>query len=691
MTIALNDIDIDFSLLAALNTETLGNMQLGPLLNTQSILQCLLAAAEKLSFTELSISVSDVVPPALEGFLDTGIDKIVSKGAIALFDMYENVLLKAMPNFFHSVVRKKLNDFVEKALQLLTVCANEQPLLDGFVDFRDLLMSPKMAASTGGSGLSPYGNVVSWVWELVEDELLSADETGLLRMNDLLIRPLTIAQSGQEGLLAFNQTLVDLHIEQVKIDIWKAFADNLRLSISNFRLDGLDMFRKPVYVFKPSNISGYLLENRISLGTDSRSLDAKFQFDIEIGGMASPLATRNSMDLQISISPIDILADLSARVDETKFMTMPLKNMLNADCWLSMMAHTEHSSIDPSERSPNPAGLDLNYFGALFDEFVAKSSCVSCSNAALENFNEIMAFLAENDFFVEIKSRGMLILSELVESNWMSGVLDNQIQAASNRCYDAPVSQLDENNVRFQTSRQLVDSILYASMSMAQVITVILAQKHTSLEVPQSFDVQLEAFNDVNLIDLTNLTSIASWIEVALDEASVYLGSSQQNSDGKTVLEIVNILRRFLLDDNGLLTIPIVDQGFEAGGVVFSLYNVTLIGLDSFTQLDVFNATGPRTLVNKVNLDTLGVSVDMGLSVGEANELETITASLILKDIDIDLSLFAAIDQRVLGDMKIGSVMDTSNILFCILSAIHAVGKCFFPVDDSFVEYVHPS
>lgn len=664
----------------ALNTETLGNMQLGPLLNTQSIFQCLLAAAEQLAFSELTISVSDVVPPTLEGFLDAGIDKIVSKGAVALFDMYESVLLKAMPNFFHSVVRKKLNDFIKKSLRLLTVCEYEQAPMNGFIDFRDLLTSPKMSASTGGSGLSPYGDVVAWIWELVEDQLLSANENGLLALNDLLIKPLTRAQSGHEGLLTFNQTLLDLKIEQVRMDIWKAFADNLRLGISNLRLDGLDTFREPFHIFKPSNSLGHLLENQISLGTDNRSLDVTFQFDIEVGGVTSPLATHNVMDLQIGVPPIEILADFFVRVDETKFMTMPLKNMLNTDCWLSMMAQTEHSSISSHKRSPH-AGLALHYFDALFDAFVAESDCVSCSNTALEDFNEIMAFLAESDFFANIKSKGMLILSELVESDWMVGVLDNKIQAAANRCTsdsssDALVSQLDERNVRFQTSRQIVDGILYASMSVVQVIAVVIAQKHANLKVPQSLDVELEDAEDVNLIDLTNLTSIASWMDIALDEASVYLGSAQQNSDGNTVLGIVNILQRFLLDDSGLLTIPIVDQGFKAGGVVFSLYNVTLIGLDSFTSFDVFNATGPHTLGNKVKLGTLGVSVDMGLSVGEDNEFETITASLILKDVDLDLSFFLAIDQGVLGAMKLGSVMNTRNIFFCIISAIHAVGKC---------------
>ena len=46
------------------------------------------------------MSLTSIVPPTLEGFVDGGIDHLLSTGADALFDMYESVLLGARPNFF---------------------------------------------------------------------------------------------------------------------------------------------------------------------------------------------------------------------------------------------------------------------------------------------------------------------------------------------------------------------------------------------------------------------------------------------------------------------------------------------------------------------------------------------------------------------------------------------------------------
>lgn len=674
VTVALKDINIDFSVMLALNTETLGNMELGPLLSTETITQCLMAAAEHMSFTELSISVLNVVPPTLTGFLDTGIDKIISKGAAALFDMYESVLLKAMPNFFQSFVRERLNKFVKNSLQLLTVCT-ESHTLSGLLDFRDLLLSPEVALTQGGSGRSPYGNVVNFLWDLVQEQLFTADDSGLLAMNGMLVRPLTKAQSGEEGLLSFNQTLVNLE-KEVNMDIWKAFADNLRLGISNLRIAGLDTFSEPFYLIKPSSESGHVLQNHIHIGNENKSLDVAFQFDIEVGGLTSPLETSNALDLQLRIPPIEIIADMLAAVDSSKFMSMPLKNVLNADCWLSMMMHTEKLIIDGSKRS-SFAGLAMQRFDALFDDFTAQSSCVSCSNKALENFDEIMAFLSENDFFSSVKERGIKILTEIFESEYVDGILDNMIRSAAFRCdekNDALAPQLDNTKFQFEASRQLVDGILYGAMIVSQTIAVVLAQKHKDLDIAE-VDTQLEIPSDARLIDFTNLTSIASWADAVLDEASKYLGSRQQNASGDEVLGIVNILQSVLLDENGLLTIPIRYQGFEAGGVVLSVYNVTIIGLDSFSSFDVLNINGPHGFGNTAKLDTLGISVEMGLSTAEDSELETITASLMLKEIDIDVSLLIAINQDILGDLKLGSVMDTDRILLCILTAIHAVGK----------------
>merc|ERR1719253_1086816 len=91
---SVTNIDIDASVFLGINVETLGNLELGSLLHSKDIIPCLLSAIDEAKFSGLSVTVQDMVPPKLSGFIDYGIDHLISTAAAALFDMYENVLIK---------------------------------------------------------------------------------------------------------------------------------------------------------------------------------------------------------------------------------------------------------------------------------------------------------------------------------------------------------------------------------------------------------------------------------------------------------------------------------------------------------------------------------------------------------------------------------------------------------------------
>ena len=106
------------------------------------------------------MSLTSIVPPTLEGFVDGRIDHLLSTGADALFDMYESVLLGARPNFFQMQVRDMANDFIDDALGFYRCPANDEVEDEMFIDSRDLLLLPAEAELAGGKGGARHGNVV---------------------------------------------------------------------------------------------------------------------------------------------------------------------------------------------------------------------------------------------------------------------------------------------------------------------------------------------------------------------------------------------------------------------------------------------------------------------------------------------------------------------------------------------------
>ncbi|KAL7427819.1 hypothetical protein ACHAXH_001174 [Discostella pseudostelligera] len=677
------DVEIDLSAFLGINMETLGNLELGPMLHSKNILPCLLSSIDVAKFTDLSLSVGNIDPPRLSGFIDDGIDQLMSSAAISFFEMYERVLIKAMPIFFQSYVRNVTNGFLSdrlsrsKCSNMSVTATDAEDVVTRYVDFRDMFQSSATGAElfSGSKHAGRYGDVVPRIMNLIENKLLSPDEDGLLAINDMIIAPWTKKQSGLEGEIKFNRT-VDLNKEAVTLNIWKAFADNLRLKLSDFRISGLDTFLAPVKVLQPRPSSAYLFENQIRLGVEDKPVEASFKFAIEIGGSNTPLAMNNVLDLQFSIPSVEVLAVLFATVRESRLMNFPLKDVTNSSCWMSMIPVSANSS------GVN-VGMRLDYLDVIFD-VLASTKCVSCSNVWLEDLNSIVEFLDDNEFISGLQSRVLSIGSDILHGDWMQGLIDKRIIKASRQCpHDESFGSALSDHVypTFGGTRNLVDGIVYASFPMVQVIAVIIAQKHSGSEISPPVDLEVVAPKNVKLIDFTDLSSIAGWADMALSYARNYLGGKVENSEE---LGITSILKSTVLNSNGLLTIPIVDQGFEAGSFKLSLNDVALIGLDSLTMFDILEATGPNTFSNSLNLHRLGVTLKMDLWFDETNggnrttESETVTISLILNDVEIGVSALMAMDQELLGELMIGSLLNTKNVFPCLLSATDSVGLSEF-------------
>ena len=297
----------------------------------------------------------------------------------------------------------------------------------------------------------------------------------------------------------------------------------------------------------------------------------------------------------------------------------------------------------------------------------------------------------------EVKSRALTIASDLANSPWVGGLIDEQIAKASRACpHDSQfgLALPETSPPGFVATRDMVEGILYTGMTVVQIVAIIMAQRHSELKVPEApLEIELVVPDDSNLVDLTNLSAIVGFADMALEEGRKYVGSAAENGE----LGINNLLSS-LLDEDGVLTIPLEEEatgfpGFEAGGVKLEVWEVQLVGIDSFTAFDVFQTVDSYTMKNKIALERLGCKVKMGLSVEDStgeqarmlqesgvdvNSLETITASLVFNDVELDVSLLMAMDRDLLGLMKLGSILNTGNIFYCLLSTVHDIGLSEF-------------
>ena len=211
-----NNLNVDFALFLPINEAKFEALTLGSLLDSENILPCFVSSLEALEVAGLDVFILDITPPVMEGFVSPGIGRVLSQLADAVFAAYRPTILRAVPGLFQGPIRDVLQSGLIDGGLFGTVgggdgseCPNTPPPT-GNVDFRDLFLDPEQALILGGSGEEPYGDVGSLIYGLLLDGLEDAGEDGTPKINEMLIRPFTKEQSGQEGVLRFNDTLIEV-------------------------------------------------------------------------------------------------------------------------------------------------------------------------------------------------------------------------------------------------------------------------------------------------------------------------------------------------------------------------------------------------------------------------------------------------------------------------------------------------
>lgn len=184
-------------------------------------------------------------------------------------------------------------------------------------------------------------------------------------------------------------------------------------------------------------------------------------------------------------------------------------------------------------------------------------------------------------------------------------------------------------------------------------------------------------------------------------------------------LEINVFLRDNFLDENGTLSLTFDDWEIESGEFNPVVYNgedklsktsiringIHVVGLDTLTTFVPLIEIGEYTFRNELRWDRLSIALDLSLTLQTSTLddpilvsptpvtiMENITISLDLERIDVNASIFLAIDQNKFDTLPLGSLL--KNPVVCFLSALDtlevsglevSLGKLSEPVITGFV------
>ena len=286
ITISLDllQIDVNASLFVAIDQNKFDSLPLGSLLKGPVV--CFLSALDTMEVSGLEVSLGQFSEPIIAGFESPGVSRLVETVIEAGFVAYEPTLIRAVPYFFQVPVRNIIkNDILVQFLGDNNECLSDAQQIPetSIIDFRDLVLPTDDALALGGTGSSPYGNLMPVIFNFLKNEYFVADPTtGLAAINSKLITDFGLDQSGTPGRLFFPGNFLN----QTRKVRTNRKESTLRLRLYDIYINNIDSVGVPLTFLEPLQNEPYLVYNDVSVGVD-RPLRFGFRLFLGIsnGGM----------------------------------------------------------------------------------------------------------------------------------------------------------------------------------------------------------------------------------------------------------------------------------------------------------------------------------------------------------------------------------------------------------------------
>lgn len=669
ISLKITNVLLRFSFLTAMEESQLFNIPFGAAFESGQFFRCILNAHHDIQSTQVEYREGTYAEPTIEGFIGEGLDNTLTDGASALYAIYIDSVMKAIPTYFATSVKAQLNNIITDYLNdpTKTDCPRYDDSSSNFVDFRDLFLDSENAIKVGASGKSPYGDRSSQFKATIGRTF---SKPGAI--NDL-VNPLIVEQSGIEGTYIFSGDLYNFRSENMEVRMYEA------------RVNNLDSFGTPDEFLVPDKENPQMLRNQFSIGEEepvhvSTKMTVVFKDNNNVD-------VQNELSIDLGLKQADIFFKILMNMEEKSLLQFPVEDLANIDCWLSTTPDLilDKNGIRQNDQTPNFAVQDFIF--AFVRNMNLNIECISCSTPGIVELPNMIQLLKAAGVVREMLSRSLFVLEEIMNGEYVQTHLDRFITKAKLTCphsdnfivdfsflptYDAPsIPKFSDDSLQFT----VLCAGIASQLTLAAIATNIDVNAG-SLD-PLSGELALQSLN----IDRSKLIDLSENDDMIQKLWNGILQSIIIDELEQPAMRINHFMRYFILDDEksysfktNEFTSPI------APGFNFRLDGINVQGLDSFLSTNVYNVIAPHTIQNHFRLNQLTLKLvfmieDIPRHPSRRdliNRAEEVLVFLNVRDIDITFSLMLALDKDKTGDIQLGSLLDASMALPCILSNTYA-------------------
>jgi hypothetical protein len=192
----------------------------------------------------------------------------------------------------------------------------------------------------------------------------------------------------------------------------------------------------PLVLLEPNATNGFILDNcaRFGVGTDPMRFSLKGLFALKGDPV---LEMRNEMELSVEVADSELIASLLAKLDVEALFSLPLRDIVNAECWFAALA-TPLLDENGMLVIGSDTGLSLERILLSLPSVRFDVACTNCTSPGLSVLPEMFESL-EAGGVLDVLERRLLDLGlDLLRSDYIQAYVNRLLVDGSLRCPHNP-------------------------------------------------------------------------------------------------------------------------------------------------------------------------------------------------------------------------------------------------------------
>jgi len=665
ISVAIEELNITTAVLMGFDLQNISNVEIGALIDISHLFQCIGSASAALNVSGLQVSIGDIKHPEISGFISPGIDRIAKAISEIFAFVFESKVLTIIPKLIMSQGVNQINDVIFNRLNkedTKKACLiHRNQTYSEFINLTQLF-SQHSTPNTLQNETDYYGDLPTIFQNTIQDLIVAEGSDGLPLINENFIRPRTLKQSNETGVLNFTT------VYKLPTPCLLGFLGfkNVTLDLREIRLENIDSIGYPFNILESSG--SYELSNYASIGANNKPVTTNAKILLTYERMNAI----NSKEFEVSfrtLEEINLLNTFHVQIDSEALFMLTAQQLLDPSYWLSTHVERDEGNFRRGLTNSIFTKFELLNLDLLPIQNIGfDAACTSCSATISNQLDLILEGLKVTGILNELIKRSLSVFVDSLKSirieNFVGLILCRQLPQAPfdpfERCEEVkPIFD------RLNFSRESVEFLLSALTLFLQVSAAMISVFISNMNIPESNPLWGEMF-------LSRVNNFTNFLENSPEENGTVIPKGRSSVDKVGINSIIE----YTIAKQESFTFAPSSYNVSVAGIQFILDSINIRGLESLFYVDIFNAIAPHTARSQFELGNLGIDLNLTISQQTIRPLdnkripweEYLNVSLDFQDVDVDVTTLVAIDNDKLDDLRLGTFLNNAGFFSCIQS-----------------------